>query len=149
MSPETLKRSPNHTPLMKHIFFLVSVAMLMSACNGAVPGSSPIAPSPSTPTAPAPSNATYTLSGVISEVTPSGRVPIEGVLVEVVSCDAHDRACAPVQSATTDPNGSYRLPEFPASQARWVWLSKNGYRADELSVTITTDTRLDVDLARQ
>jgi len=28
-------------------------------------------------------------------------------------------------------------------------VSKKGYRADELSVTITTDTRLDIELVRQ
>jgi hypothetical protein len=131
---------------MKQIFFLVSVATLMSACNGAVPVSSPIAPSPSSPSAPAPPQPTYTLSGVISEVTPSGRVPVEGVLVEEVLCNP---LCTnPVQTATTDPNGFYRLSEFPAGQARFLWLSKKGYRADELSVTITTDTRLDLELLR-
>jgi hypothetical protein len=132
---------------MKQVFFLLSVATLMSACNGAVPASSPIAPSPSTPSAPAPSQPTYTLSGVISEVTPSGRVPVEGVLVEEVSCDP--RCTNFGQTATTDPKGFYRLSEFPASQARFLWLSKKGYRADELSVTITTDTRLDIELVRQ
>ena len=76
-------------------------------------------------------------------------MPVEGVLVEVVSCDALDRSCTPVQAATTDPNGFYRLSEFPGSEARYLWLSKKGYRADELSVTITTDTRLDLELLRQ
>ena len=132
---------------MKQIFFVVTVATLMSACNGTAPVSSPIAPSPSNPSVPAPSQPTYTLSGVITEATPNGRVPVEGVLVEEVECN---RQCAiAAQAATTDSKGFYRLSEFPASQARYLWVSKKGYRADEISLTIATDTRLDIELVRQ
>ena len=129
---------------MKQVFFVVTVATLLSACNGTAPASSLVAPSPSNPSVPAPSGQTYTLSGVISEVTPSGQVPVEGVLVEVI-CDC----TSAVQAATTDATGVYRLSEFLGRQARYLWLSKKGYRADEISVTITTDTRLDIELVRQ
>jgi hypothetical protein len=132
---------------MKQIFFVLSLAALVSSCSGTTPVTSPIAPSLPTPSAPVSTQGTYTLSGVISEVTPGGRVPVAGVLVEEVLCDA---ACAkPSQTVTTDANGSYRMSEFPARQARWVWLSKKGYKADEFLVTVTEDTRLDIDLVKQ
>ena len=56
---------------------------------------------------------------------------------------------SPVKTATTDATGLYRLSEFPAGQARYLWLSKKGYRADEISVTIAADTRLDIELVRR
>jgi len=158
VSPETLAVSPNHTPPMKYIFLVVSVATLMSACTGGGPVSSPIAPSPSTSSAPPVPPPTYTLSGVVSEVTPSGRVPVEGATVEELACDAGYNVCSHVShTATTDLNGFYRLSELSTNQTHFLWVFKTGYRADELphcegcfgSVTITADTKLDIDVVRQ
>jgi hypothetical protein len=134
---------------MKQVLVLVSV-ILMSACNGAAPISNPIAPSPSTPSVPAVPLSTYTVSGVIFEVTPSGRVPVEGVLVEDVSCDPPHSSCSNVaQTATTDLNGFYRLSGLPTSQVHYLWLSKQGYRAGEEAATFSADTGLDIELVRQ
>ena len=143
---------------MKHIFFLVSVATLLSACTGSGPVSSPIAPSPPTSSAPTVPQPTYTLSGLISEATPSGSVPVEGVLVEELSCDAGYHVCSQVvHTAMTDLNGSYFLAGLSASQTHFLWVSKKGYRAEASpncegcfrSVTIDADTRLDIELVRQ
>jgi hypothetical protein len=135
---------------MKHFFVVVSVAVLMSACNSGRLVSSPTGPSPTAPISPPAQPSTYAVSGVVFEVTPSGRVAVEGVLVEDVSCDPLHISCADVvQTATTDLNGFYRLSGLSGSQVHFLWLSKEGYRADEQSATFATDTRLDIELVRQ
>ena len=80
--------------------------------------------------------------GIAARVTDGsvGNVRMEATVI---------KAGTPVQASTTDSNGFYSLSEFPGSQGRYLWVSKKGYRADELSVTITTDTRLDLELQRQ
>jgi hypothetical protein len=154
-SPETLAGSPNHTPPMKQLLVFVSLATLLSACHNGRPPSSPTAPS--LPAAPPP---TYSVSGVVFEITPSGRVPIEGVRVYEEPCDALYLRCDGdvAQFATTDTNGFYRF-SVSGGQIHFFWASKNGYRHDEQaaptcagcfrSLAIDADTRLDMELVRQ
>jgi hypothetical protein len=103
--------------------------------------------------------ATYTVSGVISEITQTGLVPIEGVLVEGWSyVDNH--TYSDTLSATTDRNGFYSMPGVWGGTDVYngIWLTKAGYRIDPQmnpscdgcfrSITVTGDMRLDLQLER-
>ena len=102
----------------------------------------------------------YSVSGVVFEITPSGRVPIDGVRVFEQPCDTIYHRCDGdlAQWATTDTNGFYRL-SLSGGQTHFFWVSKDGYRHDEQvaptcdgcfrSLTIGADTRLDIELVRQ
>jgi hypothetical protein len=120
----------------------------------------PTAVVPSAPIAP-PTGATYTLFGVISESGPNGRVPIEGVIVEELTCDAVRPGCSVNRTVATrtDANGYYSLPGLYVGSDNFLWLTKPGFRIDVQlspgcdfcyrSVTIAGDTRLDIELARE
>lgn len=108
----------------------------------------------------------YTLSGVVSEVTPTGLAPVEGVLIEEMSCHAddsgYDRGCRTYifEKATTDKNGFYSLAGLYSGKNNYVWVSKAGYQADGVPeatpcdgciriLTINGDTRFDIQLVRR
>ena len=118
--------------------------------------------------------AVFTLSGIVSETTPAGPVPIEGVRVSSYSCE--DTAAIPpffpagsclvavAQDATTDRNGFYRFSGLYAGSKNWVGLSKDGFedpRVDSNAregsghegkgqeVVITGETRIDLQLVRR
>lgn len=108
-----------------------------------------------------------TLSGFVTEITPTGRVPIEGVIV----------ANGEGGHAVTDASGAYRIQELwvcPCAAQPWVnagttflWIEKAGY-ADPVGqppsifnrgqpdassvgwrdVIINGDTRFDIQLVR-
>ena len=165
-------------------FLLVVLATGLAGCNGASP-SSPTAPSTAQPTqipTPAPptpsfdgySVADVELSGVVYEMTPTGRVPIAGV--RVTDYFHVHRA----HSAVTDAQGFFSFGSVwvcPCSWAPWVdggitsiWVDKDGYEAPAgqpasvfergldpnvrrdlrlRDVTINGDTRFDVELVRR
>jgi hypothetical protein len=115
---------------MKQLLALACLATLMPACHGGRPSSSPMAPSAS--------QVTYTVSGVVSALTPDGLKPVEGVRVE----ESISR-----RSAMTDKNGFYLLAGlFAASNTFSV--SKFGYDTQSANVTIHEDTRLDIRLTQ-
>lgn len=85
--------------------------------------------------------ARYRLSGVVSELTPLGLVPVEGALV-TGSWDA------PV---TTDSSGSFNIPggiyesdEYDHS----FFVIKDGYQTYTTTLRVSGDTRLEVQLVR-
>ena len=83
--------------------------------------------------------AIYTLAGVVSERTPTGLVPVEGVMVNEGYKD---------QLSLTDSTGAYRITELfrmPFHPA----FSKEGYLTESRVVTINGDTRLDIQLTRR
>jgi hypothetical protein len=86
---------------------------------------------------------TYTLSGVVSEMTPTGQVPLEGVEVEE---NYHHAA------VRTDPNGFYSFAGYPSglgpSVGFSISFSSEGYQTATFRPTINGDTRLDVQLVR-
>jgi hypothetical protein len=113
--------------------------------------------------------AIYTLSGVVSEVTPTGLVPVEGVLLEESSCEdvppatpSSHKAC-PVyisQTTKTDKRGLYSFSGLYSGQENVVWAGKEGFedpfpqRYPENSeggqaVTIDGNTRFDIQLVRR
>lgn len=122
---------------MKRLSVTVSLAILMWACGGCSRSSSPT--SPSALTAPAAPRATYTLSGVVSEVTPTGPAPVEGARVEEWNLHL---------VATTDTNGFYSISGLYAGLTS-VWVSTEGYETVRRDVTIDGDTRLDIQLVRR
>ena len=164
-------------------FLLLALAVGMAGCEGAS-SRSPTAPlTPQPPQAPRPTASgpdTYyvadvILSGVVYEVTPMGRVPIEGVLVQ--SDWWH---MFPTPDVVTDSRGFFSFRPVwvcPCSLAPWVdagvtalWVNKEGYQAPAgqpasifsnrpggpyppdshyRDVTIDGDTRLDIQLVRQ
>jgi hypothetical protein len=81
-----------------------------------------------------------TLSGVVSEVTPTGLAPLEGVLVNEGYKD---------QFSMTDPKGFYSISELYPSLPLYAGFSKAGYQSELRIVTIDGDTRLDIQLVRR
>jgi|SRR6185503_9524256 len=116
--------------------------------------------------------AIYTLSGVVSEKTSAGLVPIEGALVEEYSCE--DAPPSPpffvngctvliYQTTTTDKKGAYRFSGLYGGTRNSIGASKDGFE-DPLSpnlpespdypdtirkVTINGDTHYEIQLVRQ
>jgi hypothetical protein len=101
--------------------------------------------------------AAYTLSGLVSELTPDGRRPLEGVLVEGNKCGGGVGNCQ-VQDSTTGPDGLYSMSLYAGENG--VWVTKEGYQVDGMppkpscdnciaTVTLNGDTRLDIQLVRR
>ena len=126
----------------KHSGFLLMVlAAGLAGCDGATPTApAPVLPQQTTTPAPAPPPtpsfsgyyvADVTLSGVVYEMTPTGRVPIEGVQVNDYF-HVHRG-----HSAVTDSRGVFSFTSVwvcPCSWAPWVdagitsiWANKEGY----------------------
>jgi hypothetical protein len=87
-----------------------------------------------------------TISGVIFEITPSGRVPVEGVYVT-----------GPWDYPVfTDRNGSFSLSAcgnspcvFHNGELFTAYVSKNGYQPAIVQATVNGDTQLDIQLMRR
>ena len=110
--------------------------------------------------------AIYTLSGVVSEVTPTGLIPLEGARVDEYSCEEllpappffPGKECLVVisQTARTDKQGRYSFSGLYPGKENSIGVSKEGFEdpfasSDEgyQAVTIDGDTRLDVQLVRR
>jgi hypothetical protein len=84
----------------------------------------------------------YSLSGVVSELTPTGLVPIEGALV-TGSFD---------YPVTTDKNGLFSIPGGLYESDDYIYgiyVIKEGYQTYTRYLTLSEDTRLDVQLVRR
>jgi len=115
---------------MKNLPAAVILALLVSAC-----GESPRPPT--SPTPPAAPPATYTLSGVVSEMTAAGLVPVEGVrVVEAVTR----------LEATTDRAGFFSISGLRTADA-FLSATKGGYHAYSGTVYVRADTRLDIQIS--
>jgi hypothetical protein len=116
--------------------------------------------------------AIYTLSGVVSEVTPTGLTPVEGVLVHGYSCEEvlpappffPGNGCPVLISQTvrTDKQGRYTFSGLYPGKKNSIGVSKEGFEdpfgssdgpegpgPNDQAVTIDGDTRLDVQLVRR
>ena len=82
-----------------------------------------------------------TLTGIVTELIATGRVPIAGAVVG-----------RPVrggwQSTRTSADGSYRLPGLIDGTAT-VEVHKDGYAVTRQTVTVAGDTRFDFEVTRQ
>jgi len=102
--------------------------------------------------------ATHTLSGVISEVTTSGRAAVEGVRIEVLIChtDAFGCPISSVPTTITDRNGFYSVSGLYAG-TNYLWAIKDGYQPGPVpncegscwTVEVNSDTRFDIQLVRR
>ena len=135
---------------------VLALATGLAGCDGAN-SPAPTAPSvqvPLTPPASTPPRAifppgvlsAYMLSGVVVEVTPTGKKPIEGVAVYCELCGEETHSWS-----FTDSSGIYSFtgvwttPGTPIP----VWFSKEGYTDPIGWVTVNGDTRFDVELVRR
>jgi len=84
---------------------------------------------------------TFTLSGVVTEATPNGQVPLEGVTVSRLYGSGW-------QDAVTDRSGFYQIHGLYARTDK-VSVGKDGYATATSVVTVDGDTRYDVQLARR
>ncbi len=85
---------------------------------------------------------TFSLSGVVTEVTPRGIVPVAGVIV-------YRAVTSGWQEATTDAKGLYKISGLNDGTEE-VAAMKTGYQtASNDSVTVRGDTRFDIRLSRQ
>lgn len=112
--------------------------------------------------------AIYTLSGTVSEVTPTGLVPVEGVLMHEYSCE--DVSASPpffsdscpvsiFQTTTTDQRGHYRFSGLYAGRKNSIGVGDErfedprtdptGPEGNGQDVTVNGDTRLDLQLVRR
>ena len=88
---------------------------------------------------------TPTLSGVVSEATPAGPAPVEGVTVSFGISSGW-------RETTTDRHGFYSLPglfSITAPSYLNFYMSKEGYQAESRRVSIDGDRRLDIQLVRK
>ena len=150
-------------------FLTMVLAMGLSACSG-ITSSSPTGPSTiQPPPIPRPNGSEYvvdaTLSGVVYEVTPSGRVPIQGVFFY----------SSEVAGGLTDINGVFKVRPVWVCPCEWapsvesnmtaIAFSKSGYEDPaglpesvfaftggsdgHRDVKIRGDTRIEVELVRK
>ena len=93
----------------------------------------------------------YTLSGVVFEITDAGQVPIEGVEVYCDSCGSPDGHTF----VYTDSHGFYSL-SWTTNGVHPLFVTKAGYEivgprsaSGMISATVRGDTRFDIQLARR
>jgi hypothetical protein len=133
---------------------MLSLGILVSACDGT--GTLPTA---ATPTPPAPTAAiptvtpTYNLSGVVFEIAAAGLAPVEGAEVYCDSCGSADGHTW----VYTDANGFYSL-DWTSNGVHPLFVTKDGYRHPNgaslddhgrIRATVNGDTRFDVELVRR
>ena len=117
---------------MKPVFIASIIGVLMCACGGDNQSASL-----TSPTAPAP-RATYTVSGVITEMTTTRLTPLGGVSMFING-----------RRGTTDDQGFYSIPGVEAlSFGNSITATKAGYKAETTNLTLKADTRVDFQLAR-
>lgn len=104
----------------------IGLATLMLGCGR---GDTPLTPSPGSP----PAATTYTLSGVVTEATPTGSTAVEGMRVQEIDSG---------RFAMTDADGSYSISGLRANSIS-VAASKPGYVTHTKTLTIAADTQLD------
>src|SRR5204862_5638853 len=115
---------------MKRLSLVLSLAASMWACGSSGPTTPAAVVAPTVPT--------FTVSGVISAVTPTSSAPLEGVHMFI---NGH--------RATTDDQGFYSIAGVePNSFANAVTATKPGYKVETTSLTISGDARVDMQLVR-
>ena len=81
----------------------------------------------------------HTISGVVTQMTSSGRVPIRGAFLQESLAG---------RTAVTDDNGRYRLAALPAGDAS-IQISMLRFETASRSVTVSGDTVLDIELQQR
>jgi Carboxypeptidase regulatory-like domain len=87
---------------------------------------------------------TYTLSGIVTEATENGLMPIENVNVYRL-----DEEASGWDQTTTDPNGFYEIHGL-SDGSRLIGFSKEGYqKVEQADFSIHGDLRFDIQLIRR
>ena len=147
-------------------FLVLVLVAALAGCDGASPSaptlpSTPPPPPTATRTRSIPTMLDVTLSGVVFELTPSGRAPIEGVTLHCGACGAETHAWA-----YTNSKGHYEFIGvwLDGSPATDISVEKDGfgdppgrptpglphpYGPGWRTVTIDGNTRFDIELVRR
>ena len=152
------------TKLTRARLLFLALCVGFAGCDGTGPSVATAPTNSPQPTPPPPPNAfrflDITLSGVVYEETPTGRVPIEDVEVYCEPCGPETHS-----GAFTDANGFYSFTGvLVTSGPTPIWIGKDGY-ADPAGlprptppnptgpgwreVTIDGNTRFDAQLVKQ
>jgi len=132
----TASADPRAGTNRRRLAIVVTLATLLTACDDR---RSPVFPGPpAVPTPPTAPAVTYTLSGTVSEDGPTGVTPLEGAVIVV-----HPSG----QRATTDREGFYSLAGVSALPIS-VMVSKSGYLTQSRTMTLSGDTRVDLQISR-
>ena len=140
-----------HLPVVLSLFISIG----MSGCGSPTGPTSPaVPPTAVIPPTPVP-QLTYTLSGVVSEVTAAGSVPAEGVRLYCDSCGSPDGHTF----TSSDANGFYSFAwarngvhPLLVWKDGYVVMDPSGALADGRAVknaTVDGDTRFDIQIARR
>jgi len=105
---------------------------------------------------------TYTLSGVITEMTANGPMPAEGVSVGAYTCDRKSPNCSMSQlrDVVTGRDGAYSFSGVWAGEDTGLYVRKEGFIVDgpapsvwcegcDRLITATVDTQVDLQLIHQ
>jgi len=84
---------------------------------------------------------TFVLSGIVTELTAAGAVPVEGLAVNLLVGDGY-------RTSTTDSSGYYEIRGLQA-RASAIYIDLDGYERVHRSVSMSGDTRLDLQLVRR
>jgi hypothetical protein len=143
---------------------IFGVTVGLAGCNGGTPPTAPstVQPPPPVQTGGGPPGvlSDYTLSGMVFEMTPTGRMPIEGVEVYCEPCGAETHTWS-----TTDANGFYSFAGVwnAGVSPTLLFVHKDGY-TDPVGVVmtppnqqalgwrdviVTGDTQFDIELVRR
>ena len=115
---------------MKRFSIAVILAVATFVAGGCESSSNPTSPTIAGPDP----RQTFTLSGVVTEMTLSGVTPVDGALVQETRSQL---------GATTDKDGHYRIPGLSAGSGA-VRIVKEGYIISTSNVDISADAQLDV-----
>ncbi len=147
---------------------VLGLAALVSGCGNSV--GTPMlltAPTPTAIPAPIPTPATPiadgVLSGIIFEVTSTGRTGLQAATVYLLTCGAVNcpAALTAAREVKTDQSGAYRISGVYGGSLNFLWVRDEvfelvdpmplGTCPDQCDrvVTINGDTRLDIDLRRR
>ena len=140
-----------HLPVVLSVFLTIA----MSGCGSSTVPTAPTAPPTAVvPPTPVP-QLTYTLSGVVSEVTAAGNVPAEGVELYCDSCGSPDGHTF----TSSDANGLYSFAwarngvhPLLVWKDGYVVIDPSGTLSDGRAVknaTVDGDTRFDIQIVRR
>ena len=143
-----------HLPVVMSIFLATGTSGCGSSTSPTAPTAAPMNAVPPTP-APPPVARTYTLSGVVSEVTAAGKEPAEGVQLYCDSCGSPEGHTF----TSSDAKGFYSFSwAHNGVHPLFVWkdgydvIDPNGRLGDGTAVknaTVNGDTRFDIDIVRR
>ena len=143
------------------------LALGLAGCGGSDSPATPLTPSPPPTARPAPTPPTpigdNVLSGVVFEVTSTGRTPLTGLTVYLLTCGASNcpSAVTAEYSVQTDEDGRYRIDGVYPGDLNFLWVRNEVYDlvnpmapgtcpdgCDRI-VVVSGDTQLDIELVRR